>query len=169
MQQLLRLQDRLLAFLSLLGGIATVTLMVHVAVDILLRNLANAPIPATYEIATHYYMVSLAFLPLAALERSGGMIQVEVLDTVLGRHGVHLSNLFNAALSALVYATLTYVTWLEAMNAMSKGRFVFANTVHVLTWPAYWIPPLGFAVAMLVAILRLFTLRKSAPKQEAAA
>lgn len=162
MQQLLRLQDRLLTLLTVLGGVATVALMVHVATDILLRNLANAPIPATYEIATHYYMVSLAFLPLAALERSGGMIQVEVMDKLLGRRGLYLSNLLNSVIAALVYATLTYVTWIEAMNAMSKGRFVFANTVHVLTWPAYWIPPLGFAVAMIVAVLRVFVIKPAA-------
>lgn len=167
MHQLSRLQDRLLAVLSLLGGIATVALMVHVAADIVLRNLANAPIPATYEISTHYYMVSLAFLPLAALERSGGMIQVEVIDKFIGPGGVRLSDRFNGLISALVYATLTYVTWVEAMNAMSKGRFVFANTVHVLTWPAYWIPPLGFAVAMIVAILRIFTSKPAAQETRA--
>lgn len=165
MQQLLRLEGWLLTILSVLGGIATVTLMVHVSADILLRNLANAPIPATYEIATHYYMVSLAFLPLAWLEKSGGMIQVEVIEGFMGKAAIHVSNLFNSALSALVYGTLTFVTYQEAVTATARGRFVFANTVHVLTWPAYWIPPLGFALAMIVVIIRLFTLKKAAPQE----
>ena len=93
MHRLILLQDRLLAGLAILGGIATITLMLHVGADILMRNFFNAPIPATYEIVTHYYMIALAFIPLAWLERSGGMVQVEVLEGVMSPAMIRFSNL----------------------------------------------------------------------------
>jgi TRAP-type C4-dicarboxylate transport system permease small subunit len=78
MRALLRLQDALLALLAIIGALAIGALMLHVFADVVLRNVSNKPIPATYEIVTNYYMIALAFIPLAWVERGGGMVQVEV-------------------------------------------------------------------------------------------
>ena len=44
-------------------ALAIVAMMLHVIVDVILRNVSNTPIPATYEIVTKYYMIALAFVP----------------------------------------------------------------------------------------------------------
>lgn len=156
MQSIGRLRDILLAGLALIGGLAILTLMLHVVADVALRNVANAPVPATYEIVTHYYMVALAFVPLAWLERSGGMISVEVTDQLLGPRAIWLSDKLVAVISTLIYAGLAWVTFRTSLDTFAKGTFVMAQNRAIPTWPAYFLPPLGFALAAAVTVTRIF-------------
>ncbi|WP_417626230.1 TRAP transporter small permease [Pararhodobacter aggregans] len=155
MNRLERIEDAALSLLALLGAIATIALMLHVAADITLRNLTNRPIPATFEVVTNYYMVALAFIPLAWVEKSGGMVQVEVLEGFMSPFVKRLSDRIVSLISMVVYAVLAYVTWQVAIRNSATGSFLMANNVRVLTWPAYWIPPLGFGLAALVTFIRL--------------
>jgi TRAP-type C4-dicarboxylate transport system permease small subunit len=156
------LQDRLLSALAILGAVAILALMVHVGLDITLRNVANAPIPATYEIVSHYYMAALAFIPLAWVERSGGMVQVEVLEGVMGPRLVALSDRIVALISTVIYGALAWVTFEVALRNTGTGTFVMAQSTRVPTWPAFWLPPLGFGLAALVTAIRLVTPRRAA-------
>ncbi|MFN4099860.1 MAG: TRAP transporter small permease, partial [Pararhodobacter sp.] len=120
-----------------------------------LRNLFNTPIPATYEVVTHYYMVSLAFIPLAWVEKSGAMVSVEVIDGLLSPRVLAISNRIVSLITMLVYGVLAYVTFQVAVRNSTIGSYLLANNIRVLTWPAYWIPPLGFGLATLVTFIRL--------------
>ena len=158
MDRLTRFQDGFLAALAVLGAIATVMLMLHVGTDIVMRNLWNAPIPATWEIVTHYYMVALAFIPLAWVEKTGGMVQVEVINGMLSPRMRLLSDILVAVIAVAIYATLARVTWNAAVGRTNVGAFVMANQTRVITWPAYWLPPLGFGLAAISVALRGFRL-----------
>ena len=155
MNRLERIEDRALALLAILGAVATLALMAHVALDITLRNLANYPIPATFEVVTNYYMVSLAFIPLAWVEKSGGMVQVEILEGFLSPRMKRISDRMVSLISTLVYAVLAWVTLQVALRNAATGSYLMANSVRVLTWPAYWIPPVGFGLAALTTFIRL--------------
>ncbi|MBN8293952.1 TRAP transporter small permease [Rhodobacter sp. NTK016B] len=157
MNRLEQIQDSALALLAFLGAVATLALMAHVALDITLRNIFNRPIPATFEVVTHYYMVSLAFIPLAWVEKSGGMISVEFIDGFLSPRTRRISDRIVALITTLVYAVLAWVTLQTALTNMARGSFLMANQTRVLTWPAYWIPPLGFGLAALVVFIRLIS------------
>ena len=100
----------LLGALAIIGALAILSLMVHIVGDVLLRSVANAPVPATYEIVTNYYMVGLAFIPLAWVEFNGGMVQVEVLDDLLSAGLRRKSDVIVALLSALIYSALAWFT-----------------------------------------------------------
>lgn len=154
MLRLQKFEDGFLTGLAILGAIATVLLMVHVGIDIALRNIANSPIPATWEIVTHYYMVALAFVPLAWLERTGGMVQVEVINGFLSPRLKRYNDLLIALIAMAIYATLAFVTFQAAMRSTAVGQFVMANQTRVVIWPAYWLPPLGFALAAISVALR---------------
>ena len=154
MHRLNRLQDGVLSLLALLGAVATLMLMLHVAADIVMRNVWNAPIPATWEVVTHYYMVSLAFIPLAWVEKTGGMVQVEVINGALSPTMMKISDLIVVVITVVIYATLAWVTYRAAVGRTNVGAFVMANQVRVITWPAYWIPPLGFGLAAVSVALR---------------
>ncbi len=155
MKHLELIQDKALALLAILGAIATLALMMHVAADITMRNLFNRPIPATFEVVTHYYMVSLAFIPLAWVERTGGMVSVEFIDGFMSPGMIRLSDRLVSLISTLVYAILAFVTLQTAMRNSAIGSYLMANSTRVLTWPAYWIPPLGFGIAALITFIRL--------------
>jgi len=155
MHRLAQIHDLLLSALALIGALATVALMLHVVADIALRNLMNTPIPATYELVVNYYMVALAFIPLAWVEKSGGMVQVEVINAVLGPRMQRISDVMVAVISMVIYGALAWVTWQVAIRNTGVGSFVTANQIRVPTWPAYWLPPVGFGLAALAAALKL--------------
>ncbi|MEQ9814903.1 MAG: TRAP transporter small permease [Azospirillaceae bacterium] len=159
MRFLARLETTLLSALALIGAIATVALMAHVVTDVALRNLFNQPIPATYEIVTKYYMIALAFIPLAWVERGGGMVQVEVLDPLLGEAGKRWADRLVALISTLIYGALTLVTLDSALASARTGTFVMAQNVLVPTWPGFFLLPLGFALATVVTFVRIFVFR----------
>ena len=163
MRMLSRVQDGLLALLALIGALAIVTLMIHVVADVAMRNTTNTPIPATFEIVTHYYMIALAFIPLAWVERGGGMVQVEVIEPFLNETARHWSDRLVALISTVIYGALAWVTLGTALKNFATGTFVMAQNVPVPTWPAYFLLPLGFALAALITLLRIF-----APKPEPA-
>lgn len=156
MSRLGQIRDALLTGLAVLGAIATVMLMLHVFADVMMRNLYNRPIPATFEVVTNYYMIALAFIPLAWVEKSGGMVQVEVINGALSPGMLRVSDAFVALISAVIYAVLAWVTWNVAIRNTGIGSYVMTNQIRVPTWPAYWLPPLGFALAAGISALRLF-------------
>jgi TRAP-type C4-dicarboxylate transport system permease small subunit len=151
-----RIRDVALSALAVIGGIAILALMIHIMSDVVLRNTINQPVPATYEIVTNYYMVALAFVPLAWLERSGGMVSVEVIDGFLGPRALWLSDKLVALISTIIYAALAWVTFEASLKTFAAGTFVLAQSVPIPTWPAYFLPPLGFFLAALVTVLRMF-------------
>jgi TRAP-type C4-dicarboxylate transport system permease small subunit len=155
MHRLAQVRDLLLSALALIGAVATIALMLHVVSDIAMRNLFNQPIPATYEVVVNYYMVALAFIPLAWVEKSGAMVQVEVINGALGPTMLRISDAMVALISAVIYATLAWVTWQVAVRNTGVGSFVTANQIRVPTWPAYWLPPVGFGLAAMAALLKL--------------
>jgi len=162
MRLLFRVQDSLLTLLALVGALAIVALMLHVVTDVILRNVANSPIPATYEIVTHYYMIALAFIPLAWVEKGGGMVQVEIVEPILGPKGIVWSDRLVALLSTVIYAALAWFTWKTAVRNFDTGVFVMAQNTRVPTWPAYFLLPLGFSLAALTTAIRM-----ALPKREA--
>jgi TRAP-type C4-dicarboxylate transport system permease small subunit len=160
MRAIVRVQQALLAALALIGTVAITALMLHVVADVVLRNVANTPIPATYEIVTKYYMIALAFVPLAWVERRGGMVQVEVINGLLGPSALVWSDRLVAVLSTVIYAALAWVTFVSAMKTAATGAFVMAQSTRLPTWPGFFLPPIGFTLAALVTLTRIF-----APKQ----
>jgi TRAP-type C4-dicarboxylate transport system permease small subunit len=113
-------------------------------------------VPATYEIVTNYYMVALAFIPLAWLERSGGMVSVEIAEPMLGPRALWMSDRLVAVISTAIYGTLAWVTFEASLKTFASGTFVLAQNIPIPTWPAYFLPPLGFLLAALVTLTRIF-------------
>jgi TRAP-type C4-dicarboxylate transport system permease small subunit len=132
-------------------------LLVHVVLDVATRNLAARPIPATNEIVSRYYMVLIAFLPLAWVERNRSMVSVELLDMAMSPGMKRASDAVVALLAAVIYAAIAWVTWAEALRAFNTGSFVDVLGRRVPVWPTYFLPPLGFLLAALVTLLRAVT------------
>jgi len=145
--------SRMLAFVAAIGVLA---MMIHVCADILSRVLTGASLPATVEMVSYYYMLLVAFLPLAWVERRGGMISVELLDFMLSPRMRRVSDLLIAALGVVIYAVMAYASWLTAVRNYETGTFVVALQTKIITWPGYFLPPAGFALAAIIVTVRLF-------------
>jgi TRAP-type C4-dicarboxylate transport system permease small subunit len=149
------LADKLSRMLAFVAAIGVLAMMIHVCADILSRVLTGASLPATVEMVSYYYMLLVAFLPLAWVERRGGMISVELLDFMLSPRLRRVSDLLIAALGVVIYAVMAYASWLTAVRNYETGTFVVALQTKIITWPGYFLPPAGFALAAIIVTVRL--------------
>lgn len=154
MIRLAGLVDRMAQTLALLGAIGVVLMMLHVGADVVARNVLGRPLPATNEIVSRYYMVLIAFLPLAWVERRRGMVSVEVVDAVLGPRITRVSDVIVAALACAIYAVMSYTTWNTAASNFGSGSSVIVLNILLPVWPTYFLPPAGFALAACVTAYR---------------
>jgi TRAP-type C4-dicarboxylate transport system permease small subunit len=149
------LADKLSRMLAFVAAIGVLAMMIHVCADILARIVTGASLPATVEMVSYYYMLLVAFLPLAWVERRGGMISVELLDFMLSTRMRRISDLMIATLGVVIYAVMAYASWLTAMRNYETGTFVVALQTKIITWPGYFLPPAGFALAAIIVAVRL--------------
>ncbi|PQO24747.1 TRAP transporter small permease [Rhodobacteraceae bacterium WD3A24] len=154
MSALARLAERMAQTLALVGAVGVLLMMVHVGIDVAARNIVGRPLPATNEIVSRYYMVLIAFLPLAWVERRRGMVSVEVVDAMLGPRITRVSDVIVALLACAIYAVMTYTTWETALSNWGSGSSVIVLNMLLPVWPTYFLPPAGFALAALVTAFR---------------
>ncbi|MBP1851768.1 TRAP transporter small permease [Rhizobium halophytocola] len=152
------LADRLSRLLAFVAGIGVILMMVHVCADVVARVITGASLPATVEIVSYYYMIIVAFLPLAWVEWKEQMVSVEIIEFLLSPGLRRASDAAVALLSTVIYGVMTYATWATAMKNFHTGTFVVALQTKIVTWPGYILPTLGFALAALITAIRLFQL-----------
>ena len=62
-----------------LAGIIVLMLVAHVTIDVVMRFAFDTPLNSTILYVSAFYMVAIAFLPLAAVEQNDSHIAVELL------------------------------------------------------------------------------------------
>lgn len=153
MKTLLFLSSRLNTLLAYIGAAAVVAMMAHICLDVALRNLFRISMNSAPEIVARYYMVGIAFLPLAWLEQRRDMIQVELLDFAMTDRMRHASDVVVMLVAALVYGMLARATWPKAFSEMKTGAFVELVNIKLPVWHSYFLPPIGFSIAMIACLL----------------
>lgn len=145
----------LIRVLSFVGTICIVLMMLHVAADVVMRYLFNTPLPGTLTIVSRYYMVLLVFLSLAAVEKQGAQITVEVVHDrlpALVRKGLApLSFLLTSVVFALLAVRAAEVAW----DQTRLGAAVAQGTTVIPVWPSYWPVAIGSGAIALYALFRL--------------
>jgi TRAP-type C4-dicarboxylate transport system permease small subunit len=145
---------RSVRILALIGSIGTVAMMLHICLDVVLRDFFRISLDTTPDIVARYYMVVVAFLPLAWLERQNGMVSVELIEWALGPRGRRISDLLVALLSALIYGVLAWTTARSALGHFEVGTFVEFTHYRMPVWHSHFLPPLGFLLAACVCLLK---------------
>lgn len=164
MRWLYQTSDRLVAALALLGTLGIVAMMLHVTVDVVLRSTLSISVPATIELVTRYYMITLVLLPLGWVEWKQQMITVEAFTSLFGKAGIRWLDSLVALLAALFYGLFTVATWDKAVEQFELGAYVMALDLAVPVWPTYFVLPLSFALAGLVCLIRIMRLHFPAPE-----
>jgi TRAP-type C4-dicarboxylate transport system permease small subunit len=154
MTALFAFASRTVRILALIGAIGTVAMMLHICLDVVLRNAFRISIDVTPDVVARYYMVVVAFLPLAWLERQNGMVSVEIIDWALGPRTLRVSNVIVALLSAFVYFMLFWATGRSALQHYAVGTFVEFTDYRLPVWHSYYLPPLGFVLAAFICLLK---------------
>ncbi|MBD3896785.1 TRAP transporter small permease [Halomonas sp. ML-15] len=155
MAMLYRLTNLAAVGLALLGTLGILLMVVHITLDVLLRSTLSISIPATLELVTRYYLITLALLPLGWVEWRRGMIRVEALEGMMGPTLIRVSDVLVSILSAAIYVVLAVATWDKAMEQYQIGAYVMSLNVPMPVWPTYFVLPAAFALAALVCLVRL--------------
>lgn len=139
---------------GLLGVLGILVMMLHIVADVVARLLLGSPLVGTNEIVSRYYMVAVAFLPIAWVEHRRAMITVELVDGMMGRKARFASDILVAITSLLALVLVVWTSLGEALDAFGKGAFVMAIGTRIPVWPTYFILPLGCGLAALLVLAR---------------
>lgn len=136
------------------GAAAVMLMMLQIVVDVALKNLFSFPLPATTIFVAHYYMIVVAYLPVALAEKLNSHITVEIL----AQHFARRYRLWLMAVmwlvSGVVAAAIAHRLWGEAMKKYNFGTFMIEQDVTFMIWPGFFVLPVGFGLFALVLFYR---------------
>jgi len=135
--------------LATVGAAIVLLMMLHIVVDVFLRFF-DVPLKATIEIVQAWYMVPVAFLPLAYVEKINGHISVELLSQHLGKRAQELLIAGVSIISALYFGAFGWRTLLDAFGKYEVGEVALGD-VAVIVWPTRFFLPIG--CGLIVAFL----------------
>lgn len=149
-----RLLGWLVTASTVIGAAGVVLMMLQIVVDVLLKNLFQTSIPATTIVVAHYYMVMIAFLPMALAEKLNAHITVEVLVQHFSTRVRSWMAAVTWLVSAIVTGAVAMRLWTEAVKKFQVGAFLIEQNVPIVIWPSYFVLPIGFGLFSLVLLYR---------------
>lgn len=148
---------------STIAGIIVLLLVGHVTFDVAMRFVFGTPLNATILYVSAFYMVAIAFLPLALTEQRDGHIAVELLvENFPNKIQTFLAGLA-FLLTTIVAATVAIRTGDEALTKYIGGSFSIEAGGKIITWPTYLALPLGFGLMSVVSAWKLICLLMDRP------
>ncbi len=172
-----KLLSRIIDWMTVISGLAIALMMVHIVLDVLLRNFFNYPLPGTMTIVSYYYMAIAAFMPLAFAEQKSAHISVEVVTELMPK-GVqrHLAG-WMLLLSAVIFALMTVRSWGEAMSKYGIKASIVQGEDSLPVWPTYFFLPVGCLLMFMVVAYKFIVyltrqesgldIERAAPEPEA--
>lgn len=160
MKRLGRIFDATARAAALLGAIAIMLMMAHVAVDVVARKVFGRPLPGTLAAVTHYYMVIAVFAPLALVERGRGHISVDVVEAMLPARARRWLDGLTRLAAALAMAMVAWRGWVESVRDWEIGAAQVQGGDLLPVWPSHFIVPLGaglMAIALLLSAASALT------------
>lgn len=130
-------------------------MMLHVTVDVAARTLFNSPLPGTGEITATYYMIAVAFLPLAWVTLRDEHVTADIF---VGNLPAAARNVIATVADLLVIAyvgAFVWQSWLSAMARTNRGEVWEILGGYLPVWPTRWLLPVAGAAMVLVMVFRL--------------
>lgn len=135
------------------AGIALLSMMLVVVLDVSLKYLFNQPVPGTLEMVSYWFMAACAFLPLAHVQKREGHIAMTLATDWLPERPLRLLTGVILLIGAAYMALFAWSSAQEAIGMTSVGESTSAIYFEILIWPGRWCVPAGtgsMAVWMLL-------------------
>lgn len=139
----------------LFGGVVLCLMMVQVVVDVFLRSILGAGVPATPDLVSKYYMVTVSFLPVAYTEVERRHIEATIFTDKLKGGAKQFIYLLGFVVALAIFVMLTYGTFNEALQQTAKGAYIESGVIRFVTWPSYWILPVSFGTMAVILVMRV--------------
>jgi len=153
--RLLEWWSRALLALAILAGLA---MMVHVTVDVFARTVFNAPLRQTNQMVAGYYMIAVAFLPIAILGKHDNHIVADVFTEAAGPRLRHALLIFTNLLGMAYMFVFTWQSWISAARRTAQGEVLEISGGYMIVWPGRWLLPVAGGSLFLCLTLRVVRL-----------
>jgi len=144
-QGLTKIEDAL----SFVGALVILGLMISGTMNAIGRKFFDTPVWGYIDLVG-LFMVAFSFLAVAAMQRVGGHIRMELLVRKLSGRTLWLAELIGVLLALFIMCVLLYYSSTALMRAIELGDSTIDR--EIATWPSkMWVP-----IAFAVLIARLF-------------
>lgn len=148
---ILRLREaygRFQFFFTMIAGVMTFVMMWLIDVNAISRKILNAPVPGGVEITQSLLTVSI-MLPFGYVLYKGEHVNTVFLTSRFSHRVNRLLRLFWMMVGCLLFAAVTYGTYLFALRSYNMNEQVWGATIRFAVWPAKSAVSIG---ALLIAI-----------------
>lgn len=146
---------RICGIFMILGGVCLVALMLHIVANVASNALFNKPIIGTLEIVSWYYMVGIAFFPVAYVQYRRRHLMVEMFTLGLGPQGKSVVDALMGVASLVYVALLTWLVFGEAVEQTQLREFQDVTYFDMPVWPARWFLVVSFAAMTVTLVLQV--------------
>ncbi|MFG1427723.1 TRAP transporter small permease [Roseixanthobacter glucoisosaccharinicivorans] len=151
MRLLIRVVQGIIKACGALGGLIIFLMMVHICLDVAIRNLSSTPLTGTVEIVSSYYMVAACFLPLGLIELRGEQVFVEVFTQRLPQRAQQFMDFVARVATVAAFGAISVSSAIYAYDMTRRNEFLDLVYYDLPIWPSRWMVSIGFAVAALGA------------------
>lgn len=140
------------------GAVVVGLMMLHITAHVFAQYVIGFPLPGTVLLISHYYMVVVTFICLAAVDLKDGHVSV---DLVTSRLNPRLRNIlagFSYLVTAVIFCLLAWQGFLAAEGRRAAGTFAIEYEIKFLIWPSYYLVPLGAGFFAFTSICRFIFL-----------
>lgn len=155
----LRLADKVLAVIALVGGGLTLLFLTLFSVFnvLVMRKALNAPIKGAEDLMVLALVVIVAFaIPFGA--RTGAHIEIEVLEPAMSRTFARISLLAMKVLGVVILAVMSWRLWDSGVNAASFGES--SQTLLISFAPFYYLLSVWVGLYGVVLLLEIWQLTR---------
>ncbi len=160
MNYLRKALDGLTIAALVVAGVALITMMIVVVLDVSLKYLFHQPVPGTLEMVSYLFMAACAFLPFAFVQKKEGHIVMTLATDWLPANALRLLVGVTSLIGAAYMFLFSWSSGVEAMEMTLIGESTSAIYFEIPIWPARWFVPIGaglMAIWMLLqGLVRLF-------------
>ena len=140
---LLRLRLALVA----ISGLALIGMVIMITLDVFLRFVFNAPLPATLEMS-QLFEPHVVFLPMAFALATGSHVRVSLFTQHFRGRVKKYVEIFDFAIATIFFACFTYWGWLHFWASFQINEIMLAS-IKLYWWTGKLAMPLGL---ILIAV-----------------
>ena len=151
------LLDTISEVLMWLAYAACILMMLHVALDVLLRSpLFKISLYGTTEIVSAYYMIMIAFLPWAWVTRYNQHIAADIFTEMMPPRLRAWVAVLAQVLTIAFVALFAYQTYFAAVKQTRGNESWLAGIYYLPVWPSRWLLPLAGGLMLLHLLTQLY-------------
>lgn len=157
--------DRFVSFLSFMGAVWIVLIMLTIVADVVGR-IFHHPLTGTSEIVRNS-IVGITFLQLAHVLKNGRHIRTTLIMDRLPYKGKMIINGFASLLGIILFALLVLKSWTPTWDSLTTGEYEGEGALNVPTFPAHFLVLFGsFVMALQFAVNLILSIRNLFSKEE---